>query len=326
MLQSKENKKICVVGAGAWGENHIKALYKMGYLGGIADNNPLRLNEMLEKYKPAKGHNTVKDALDCGYDGYIVATPAETHYETGSFLLNEKQNVLIEKPLALSSADSFKLVNIAESNGSKLMTGHLMLFHPAIIKIKELINDGVIGDLRYIYSNRLNLGKVRSTENVLWSLAPHDISIINYLSGGLPETIQASGGSYLQNGIDDMVIAAYGYPEGIKAHIFVSWLNPFKEHRLVVIGSKAMLIYEDSSSEKNILLYDSGIDFIDGKPVKREKPAGIIPYEPLSPLENELRYFIGHLDSKIINADGKSGHEVVEILEKTDECIKALRK
>jgi predicted dehydrogenase len=326
MLQGKENKKICVIGGGYWGENHLKTLYGMGNLGGIVDINSQRLDEILKKFGPVQGYNCIDDALECGYDGYIVATPAETHFQIGSILLKEKQNVLIEKPLSLCSMDSINLVRMAEEYGSKLMVGHLMLFHPAVVKIKELINEGGIGDLRYVYSNRLNLGKVRTEENVLWSLAPHDISIFNYLTGKLPDTIKASGGCYLQNGIEDMVIASYSYPGNIKAHIFVSWLHPFKEHRLVVVGSKAMLVFEDSSPEKNILFYDSGIEWRDRKPVKREKPAVKISYEASSPLENELNYFIGHLDSKITVADGKSGHEVVEILEKTDECLHAGRK
>jgi predicted dehydrogenase len=206
------------------------------------------------------------------------------------------------------------------------MVGHLMLFHPAIIKIKELIDQGKIGDLRYIYSNRLNLGRVRTEENVLWSLAPHDISIFNYLSGKLPDTIKASGGCYLKKGIEDMVIASYNYPDNINAHIFVSWLHPYKEHRLMVIGSKAMLVFEDSSPDKNILIYDSGIELMDGKPVKWEKPAEIVSYQSSSPLDNELNYFVEHLDSEISIADGKSGHEVVKILEKTDECLHAYIK
>jgi predicted dehydrogenase len=326
MLQRNENKGICVIGGGNWGENHIKTLYRMGKLGAIVDNNSQRLNEVLERFKPVKGYSCIEDALECGYDGYIIATPAETHFKIGSILLKEKQNVLIEKPMSLCSMDSLNLVIMSEQYKSKLMVGHLMLFHPAIIKIKELIDQGKIGDLRYIYSNRLNLGRVRTEENVLWSLAPHDISIFNYLSGKLPDTIKASGGCYLKKGIEDMVIASYNYPDNINAHIFVSWLHPYKEHRLMVIGSKAMLVFEDSSPEKNILIYDSGIELMDGKPVKWEKPAEIVSYQSSSPLDNELNYFIEHLDSEISIADGKSGHEVVKILEKTDECLHAYIK
>jgi UDP-2-acetamido-3-amino-2,3-dideoxy-glucuronate N-acetyltransferase len=325
MLEGNSNKKICVIGGGAWGENHIKTLRRMGKLGGVAENDPQRLNEILGKYKPVQGHNCIYDALKCGYDGYIIATPAETHFPIGKILLEQKQNVLIEKPLSLCSSDSLNLVRISEENNSKLMVGHLMLFHPAIIKIKELIDEGAIGDLRYIYSNRLNLGKVRTKENVFWSLAPHDISILNYLTGSLPEEIKATGGCFLQRGIEDTVVANYSYPGHVGTHIFVSWLHPFKEHRLTVIGRRGMLVFEDSSDGKNILLYDSGIDFIDGRPVKRERPAQIISYESSSPLDNELDYFIEHLDTGITKADGKSGHEVVEILERTDECLKSCR-
>lgn len=326
MQQSVINKRICVIGGGNWGENHIKSLSRMGFLGGIVESNPQRLDELLEKYKPVKGYTSIDAATECGYDGYIVATPAEMHYEIGKKLILEKQNVLIEKPLSLNARDSSELVRLSEKSRSKLMVGHLMLFHPALAKIKQLIEEGLIGDLRYICLNRLNLGRVRTQENVLWSLAPHDLSILNYLIGQMPESVNASGGCYLQKNIFDMAVATYEYPGNIKAHIYVSWLNPFKEHRIIVIGSKGMLVYEDSSADKNILFYDSGIEFVRGKPVKREKPAEIIPYEPTSPLDNELRYFIGHLDSEITVADGKSGHEVVQLLEKTDTCLKALQQ
>ncbi len=319
----KENKKICVAGAGYWGENHIKTLYGTGNLEGIVEVDSSRLRSLLEKYPSINGHGSIEEALVHGYDGYVVATPAETHYKIGSILLMNKQNVLIEKPLALNSRDSLSLVRIAEENRSKLMVGHLMLFHPAIVKIKEMVDLGIIGDLRYIYSHRLSLGKVRTEENALWSLAPHDISILNYLTGKVPKTMNASGGCYLNSGIEDTALASYSYPGNINAHVFVSWLHPFKEHRLTIIGSKAMLAFEDTSPEKKILFYDSGFEFVDGNPVKREKSAEIIPYEPSKPLDNELNYFIKYLDSQLSLSDGKSGHEVVEILERTDECLKA---
>lgn len=321
MFQKKNNKKICVIGGGYWGENHIRTLYGMGCLGGIAETDPHRLSSLLDRYKPVQGHSHVEDALEHGYDGYVVATPAETHFRIGSILLSNKQNVLIEKPLSLCTSDSLSLVRMAQEYGAKLMAGHLMLFHPAIIKIKKVICEGRIGNLRYIYSNRLNLGRVRTAENVLWSLGPHDISILNYLTGSLPEVVRASGGCYLQKGIEDVVSASYRYPGNINAHIFVSWLHPFKEHRLVVIGSKGMLVYEDSSVEKEIHFYDSGIEWVDGKPVKWERPGGIIPYEPSSPLENELKYFIECLDSETSVTDMQSGHNVVEVLEKTEKCL-----
>ncbi len=325
MLKRNENRKIAVVGGGSWGENHIRTLYGLGNLGGIVETDPTRLKSLLDKYPSVKGHSSIEEALAHGYDGYIVATPAETHFKIGSLLLGEKQKVLIEKPLALSARDSFHLVSLSEKHQAKLMVGHLMLFHPAIIKLKALIEEGRIGDLRYLYSNRLNLGKVRTEENVLWSLAPHDISILNYLTGKLPDTIHASGGCYLQKGIDDRVIASYTYPDNIVAHLFVSWLHPFKEHRIIAVGSKAMLVFEDSAPEKHILFYDSGFKMLEGKPVKWEKPVEIISYEPSSPLENELNYFIEHLDSEMTIADGKSGHEVVRILEKTDEYLHSCR-
>jgi predicted dehydrogenase len=321
MSQEKINKSICVVGGGRWGENHIRTLHVMGNLGGIVENDTKRLEELLNKYPSAKGYFCLEDAIKEGYDGYVVSTPAHTHFKIGSFLLEHKQNVLIEKPLALCSMDSENLLRLAKSSGSRLMVGHLLLFHSAIRKIKEVIEEGRLGKLEYVYSNRLNLGTVRTEENVFWSFAPHDISVFDFLIGKPPESINASGGCFLQGGIWDTVLAEFTYPDNIKAHIFVSWLHPFKEQRLVIIGSKGMLVFEDSSQDKEINFYDKRIEVTHGKPVKREGAIESIPYEMSSPLENELKFFIGHLESDITVADGQCGHETVKVLEKVTERL-----
>lgn len=321
MIKQFAEKRICVIGGGRWGQNHIRTLHEIGNLGGIVESNANRMKELLGKYPNAKGYSTAEEALNDGYDGFVVATPAETHFKLGCYLLKHKQNVLIEKPMTLSSNDSMTLIQMAKKSGSKLMVGHILLFHPAIKKIKEIIDEGKIGKLLYLYSTRLNLGTVRTEENVFWSFAPHDISIFDYLIGKSPISISASGGCFLQNNIHDMVITHFIYPDNIRAHIFVSWLHPFKEQRLVVIGDKGMLMFEDSSKERNITFYDEGIYWVDGLPAKWEKPDECIEYEVSSPLENELRYFIEHLDLGVTIADGRSGYEVVKILEKTAESL-----
>lgn len=172
-------KKISVIGGGRWGLNHIRTLYQMGNLAGIVDTDPQKLKDLLSEY-PVQGFTSIEDAVQQSFDGYILATPAETHYPVGKMLLEKGLNVLIEKPMALSSEHSSELLEIAERTKARLMVGHLLLFHPAINKIKELIDKGKIGKIYYIYSNRLNMGTVRTEENVFWSFAPHDISILNY--------------------------------------------------------------------------------------------------------------------------------------------------
>ena len=313
-------KKICVIGGGRWGENHIRTLFQMGNLAGIVDTNSQRVDELLEKY-PVQGFTQIDDAIQQEFDGYILATPAETHYPVGRKLLERGLNILIEKPMALSSKHSRELLEIAERTKARLMVGHLLLFHPAIRKIKEIIDSGKIGQLYYVYSTRLNLGTVRTEENVFWSFAPHDISVLDYFIGQPPLKIQAKGAKFLQDNIYDVTIAQFEYPDNIHAHIFVSWLHPFKEQRLVVVGSQGMVSFDDSSLEKNILYYNKRIDWTDGKPVKAEQPDEIITYEKSMPLAEELKYFIENLDKEINISSGKTGHEVVKVLEKVQNQL-----
>lgn len=313
-------KRLCVIGGGRWGQNHIRTLFEMGNLGGIVETNEIRLNDLTKKY-PVKGFSNLDAAMNDDFDGFIVATPAELHYSVGKKLLGNGRHTLIEKPLALSSKDSQELVEIAEKNGAKLMVGHILLFHPAIRKIKEVIDNGKVGQLYYLYSTRLNLGTVRTEENVFWSFAPHDISVLDFIVGHPSIEIHANGGKYLQDTIDDVAITQFVYPGNINAHIFVSWLHPFKEQRLVIIGSKGMIFFDDSSKEKNILFYNKRIDWKDGMPEKVEGPDEIISYERTQPLANELQYFIDNLDARIEVADGKSGHEVVKVLEKAQTFL-----
>jgi predicted dehydrogenase len=314
-------KTICVIGAGRWGKNHIKTLHNLGTLGGIVETHAPRLLELKTEYPNIPLFNNVNDAIEHGFDGFIIATPAETHFKLGKIILENKIPVLIEKPMTLKEETSAKLVEIAKKYSTQLMVGHVLLFHPAIQKIKDLIDNGKIGDLQYIYSNRLNLGTVRKEENVFWSFAPHDLSIFEYLIGAEPIAIESTGGAFLQSHIHDTTMTTLSYPENIKTHIFVSWLHPFKEHRMVIIGSKGMLSFEDSSKEKNILFYEKGVDWINGEPITRNGATEIIKYEKGMPLTNELTYFIENMDKKISIADGTSGLNVVKILEKATKSL-----
>ncbi len=256
-------KRICVIGCGRWGQNHVRTLAKMGCLGGIVEADSRRLAELKAEYG-VEGYSEFAEAIRHGYDGYIVATPAQTHYPIGKELLERGFSVLIEKPMALSAKQARALVEIAAKNKARLMVGHLLLFHPAIRKIKAVIEEGKIGELYYIYSTRLNLGTVRTEENVFWSFAPHDISVIDFLIGERPEKIEAKGLKFLQDGIYDVTMTQFTYPGNIHAHIFVSWLHPFKEQRLVVVGSDGMLSFDDSSVEKDILYYNKKISWDQG--------------------------------------------------------------
>ncbi|MBW1707494.1 MAG: Gfo/Idh/MocA family oxidoreductase [Deltaproteobacteria bacterium] len=316
------SKRICVVGAGRWGKNHIRTLNELGYLAGIVEASPDTRAEFQEKYPDIQIFASVRDAIKEEFDGFTVATPAETHFEIAKFIIEHKRHLLVEKPITTRLADAQQLKRLTEENGVNLMTGHLLLFHPAIRKIKELIDGGKIGKFEYIYSNRLNLGTVRTEENILWSFAPHDISIFQYFIGRFPIEIVSRGGAFLQPHIHDSSMTVLIYPNNIVGHIFVNWLHPFKEHRLVVVGSKGMLSYEDSSEDKSLRFYEKGIDWIQGEPIKRDGPTEVIPFDAAMPLTEELKYFVSHTDGGPVEiANAQNAVEVLEILERATESL-----
>ncbi len=316
------SKNICVVGAGYWGENHIRALNRLNALKGIVELDKNKLENLLNKYPGVQGYSSIENALLGDYDGFIIATPAKTHYDIAKIIMNAKKHLLIEKPMTLSVEEAKELVVLSEKNEVNAMVGHVLLFHPAVKKIKEMIDSGEIGDLQYAYSNRLNLGKVRTEENVFWSLAPHDIAIFQYLTESIPKQINAIGSTFLQEGIPDSTLTQLEYENGVRGHIFVSWLHPFKEHRLVVIGSEAMISFEDSLEDKPLKLYSKRIDLKSGIPEKIDGPVKMIPFENKMALDQELEYFINHLSHvapKISNVE--HGYEVVKTLVEASKQI-----
>ncbi|MDY0045039.1 MAG: Gfo/Idh/MocA family oxidoreductase, partial [Syntrophales bacterium] len=258
-------KRICVVGAGRWGMNHIRTLDSLGLLGGVVEANETTRRGIASRYPDIKVFANTREAAKEEFDGYTVATPAETHFNIASYLIGKNKHVLVEKPLTLRAHEARELKKMAEVGGVNLMVGHLLLFHPAILKMKELVREGKIGRLQYIYSNRLNLGTVRTEENILWSFAPHDISIFQYFMEDFPDEVISRGGIFLQPQVHDSSMTILRYPKNRVGHIFVSWLHPFKEHRIVIRGSKGMFSYEDSSDQINILFYEKGIDWVQGE-------------------------------------------------------------
>ncbi len=298
------NKRICVVGAGYWGKNHINTLDRLKSLGGIVDSNPSTLEFFSSKFKEVSLYNNLDETFNDNFDGYIVSSPAKTHYQLARKIILNKKPVLIEKPLTLRIDESEELLSLSKACEVFAMVGHVLLFHPAVKKIKQLIKSDAIGKLQYLYSNRLNLGKVRTEENVFWSLAPHDIAIFQYLTNSNPQKVHSNGSVFLQKDIPDSTITQLEYINGVKAHIFVSWLHPFKEHRLVVIGSKGMITLEDSIIGKPLKLYSKTFDFIDGVPEKIDGPVEIINYDSTLPLDKELEYFLKNLKNKTSTISG----------------------
>ncbi|HEU5059251.1 MAG TPA: Gfo/Idh/MocA family oxidoreductase [Kofleriaceae bacterium] len=319
-------RSICVVGGGRWGANHIRTLDELGLLGGFVEPDDDRRAALAARHPRAQAFQRIEDAVERPFDGFVIATPARTHVELARFLIERGRHVLVEKPLALVSRDARELVAAAARARVNLMVGHVLLFHPAIRKIREIVRggqDSKIGRLQYLYSNRLNLGTVRTEENILWSFAPHDISIFQFWIGAAPIEVESRGGVYLQPHIHDTTLTMLRYPDNVVGHVFLSWLHPYKEHRIVVIGSKGMLSFEDSSEGRQLLFYEKGIDWVQGEPIPRDGPTESVPYGDEQPLAAELRYFADHCDGRPVDiASGASGVEVLEILERASESLR----
>lgn len=310
------NKKICVIGAGNWGKNHINTLSQLNCLAGVVDTDNSRLSVFKEKYPYINTYANVIDTLEDNYSGYIIATSAHTHFEIAKLLIENSQHVLVEKPITLNCDDAIRLHELAKTNNVNLMVGHVLLFHPAFQKIKSFLDDGTLGKLQYMYSNRLNLGTIRTEENVFWSFAPHDIALFQYFTDSFPAKITSRGSDALQDGVHDTTITTLEYPNNVMGHIFVSWLHPFKEHRFVVVGSKGMIRFEDSIEGKPLVLYDKSVDWKDGKPIPHSGSTRHIEYDNKMPLTAELQYFIDHLNGDpITKNNSESAVEVIKILE-----------
>lgn len=318
---------LAVVGCGNWGMNHVRTAFKtfgnrLKYCSDSFPESEKKVKAISESIIFINGLDGILN--DESVKAVIVATPAETHFEITKKLLLAGKNVLVEKPITLNSPDAKILNEIALERNLVLMVGHLLLFHPAILKIKEYIDNGKLGKLQYIYSNRLNLGTVRTEENILWSFAPHDISVIQFFTGDVPEEVKATGAVFLQKNIQDTTLTILKFKNNIHAHIYVSWLHPFKEQRLVVIGDKSMMMFEDTLKENKLKFYPKGIDIVEGLPVKRDLEFENIEFESTSPLELEQRHFIECIENNSVpRADGYNAISVLETLEKAQtEIIK----
>ena len=307
--------KICVIGAGGWGKNHINTLNRLKVLHGIVDFNKDILNSYSGINENCKLFSNLEQSFSENFDGYIVATPAQTHFKIAKKLLSNYKNVLVEKPVCLNLNDANELYNLAIKNSCFIMGGHLLLFHPAFIKMKELITNNKIGKIIYLYSNRLNFGKVRNHENALWSLAPHDISLLLYFCDSVPDKTSYNGFKLLGKDIEDSSISSFNFPGDIGAHIFVSWLHPFKEHKFVIVGDKGMLSYEDSSDKKELLFYDKVVNPEDLMSLNDNGTISI-NYKSGFPLDAQLEFFIESIHEKSSDLNNfKISMNVVNILQ-----------
>jgi len=320
----KDMIKIVVTGSGYWGKNLVRNFHALGALAGICDKDPRILQNLQEMYDGVVTFQRFDDLLDGSgpsVDAIAIATPAESHYELTKKTLLAGKHVFVEKPLALTVDEGKELVELAEEKQLTLMVGHILQYHQAVIKLKELLESGELGKIQYLYSNRLNIGKIRAEENILWSFAPHDISVILMLLEEMPETVYASGGSYLQYQIPDTTLTTLDFPSGVKAHIFVSWLHPFKEQKLVVVGDKKMAVFDDVSQEK-LLLYPHKIEWLHRIPVAAKAEEETVQIEMEEPLKAECQHFLECATKGMTpRTDGKEGLRVLQVLQASQESL-----
>ncbi len=319
------NKFIALIGTGYWGKNLLRNLYELNVLHTVCEVNKEIITERKKQFSDVYYTSSYEEVLnDSSIKAVVIATPAATHYEKAKQALLANKDVFVEKPLALKVEEGEDLVKLAKEKNRILMVGHLLQYHPAVLKLKELIKKGELGKIQYIYSNRLNIGKLRTEENILWSFAPHDISVILMSLEEEPVKVSASGSDILNKGIYDTTITTLEFKSGIKGHIFVSWLHPFKEQKLVVVGSKKMAVFDDVSKEK-LFIYPHQIEWKNGKiPVAQKADYYTIEIEQAEPLKEEMNHFIECvLERKTSRTDGEEGLRVLKIL---NLCEKSLRE
>ena len=272
------------------------------------------------------GHSDL-DALllDSNVHAVCIATPAETHHALIIKALNADKHVYVEKPLCLDEQHAKECIALAEQRGLTLMVGHLLWYHPMVLEIKRMLAAGELGDLRYIYSNRLNVGLLRKEENVLWSFAPYDISMTLGLVGAEHESLQAHSANHLNADIADQAVGLMKFADSVSAHVFVSWLNPFKEQKLVVVGKDAMLVFDDTLAWENKLAkYDHSIEWQGDRPVAVKAQAQYIQLPQSEPLKNECQHFIDCVTNRSTpRTDGHEGLKVLKVLNKLQQAMDA---
>ncbi len=320
---SKAN--IAVMGAGAWGRNIVRTLAELGRLAAVCDPSSMCL-EAARKLVGDQGRgirwtSRAEEILDDReIAGVMVATPAETHYEIGKKVLAAGKDLFVEKPLTVDLKEGEKLVKAAETASKILMVGHLLEYHPAILKLHELIRSGELGEIRYVMSHRLNLGKIRIQENALWSFAPHDISVILRIAGKMPFEVISTGGAYVSPNIPDITLMQMLFDNGVRAHIYVSWLHPFKEQKLVVVGSKKMASFCDITKE--LILYDQRVEWKEGQPVPIKGDGHKVEFSKAEPLAEECRHFIDCIRTRAVpRTDGRKGLEVLSLLHAAQKSL-----
>ena len=308
-------KNIAVVGCGHWGKNLVRNFAELNALGAVCDPN----TELAKKFAIQFNVSNLSFSEvmnDSSISGVVLAVPAPLHASLAIEAMNAGKHVYVEKPLAMNEKEAKNMIDVALSNNVQLMVGHLLQYHPIFIKVRALVESGKLGNLSYIYSNRLSFGKVRSEEDVIWSFAPHDISMILSLTREEPELVKTESSCILQDNIADIATVHMEFKSGLKAHISVSWLHPFKEQKLVVVGESGMLVFDDTLSwDKKLAYYGHKIGLSDKLPILNKSEIEYIKIEESEPLSNECRHFIDVVNQEITPiTNGEEGLRVLNVL------------
>ncbi|MFH2010981.1 MAG: Gfo/Idh/MocA family oxidoreductase [bacterium] len=321
-----QNQSIALVGCGGWGKNHLRNWAALGVLRQVCDASAEQ-REFARSQVP--GMDTTADFEDVLANpevrGVVIATPAATHAELALRALDAGKDVFVEKPMALTSAEGRRVVERAEERRRILMVGHVLVYHAAVRALIGLVKDGSLGRIRYIYSNRLNLGKIRTEENSLWSFAPHDVALmLDLLGGAVPQNISCTGGTYLSQGVADVTLTTLTFPGGVRSHIFVSWLHPFKEQRFVVVCDQQMAVFDDTRPwTEKLALYPHRVDWLEGQmPVAHRAEANFVELEANEPLRAECEHFLHCMDRRETPlSDGHSALRVLQVLEAAQQSL-----
>ena len=312
-------KNIAIIGCGYWGKNLVRNFYELGFLYCISDDN-LDQAERISKEYNVKNKSFDEILLDKEVNAVVLAVPAFLHASMAIKAMNAGKHVYVEKPIAMNEDEANEMISCSNNNNVHLMVGHLLQYHPIFVRLKEIVLDGEIGKIKYIYSNRLSLGKIRTEENIIWSFAPHDISMILSLTEEMPNKVYAKKSKIISDKIADSALIQMSFNNGINAHINVSWINPFKEHKLTVIGTTGMLVFDDTLDWNNkLILYRHEISMNEVPTSIKKGEGNYIKINEAEPLKEECRYFVNLINGKVPSiTDGKEGLRVLQVLSMAD--------
>ena len=316
--------KIGLIGYGYWGKNLARNFNNLSVLKCIYDTNEIALKAAKKNYPKLDLYDDIEGFFKENISAVVISSPAKTHAELVKYALNHDKHVFVEKPLCLDYEEGLKLKKLANKKKLKLMVGHLLLYHPAFLALKKIINDRKIGKIRYMYSNRLSLGKLRKEENALWSFAPHDISMILSLIGSEPIKVRAVGGAYLSPNIADTTMTLLKFNNGVKAHVFVSWLHPYKDQKLIVVGDEGMITFDDvQKNEHKLIFYKHKATWDDEIPLINKAEGVPIKYDQdVEPLKLECMSFLSWLErDEVPSSDVDEGLRVLKVLNKAEMSL-----